>query len=94
MIVVARGWRAATIGGLVSLIVFAVLYFTVIKPDNNTANSAITNTEKQVNQVVNSVSKSAPAGAVPASVTGLTACLAAAGTNTTALQACRTKYGS
>jgi len=94
MIVVARGWRGAAIGGLVSLIVFAVLYFTVIKPDNNTANQALTNTEKQVNQVVNSVSRSAPAGAVPSSVTRLTSCIEAAGTNTTALQACRTKYGS
>ena len=39
--VIIGNWRTALIGGVISLVIFGVMYFTVIKPDNNTANQAI-----------------------------------------------------
>jgi type II secretory pathway component PulM len=41
MIIVTRSWRMWLAGTAVSLVIFAVVYFTVIRPDNNTANQAI-----------------------------------------------------
>jgi hypothetical protein len=75
----------------VSLIIFGVIYFTVIRPDNNAANTAVRSSEQQAVQAVQSVNKQT-GGAVPASVTNLTACIAAAGTNATQLQACQAKF--
>jgi hypothetical protein len=73
----------------VSVGIFLLLYFTIIKPDNNAANNAIRQGEQQVQQ---SLSQAAQSGAIPASVTNLTACVAAAGTNTSELQACAAKF--
>ena len=39
--VIVGNWKTAVIGSIVSLVIFAIVYFTVIKPDNNTANQAL-----------------------------------------------------
>ncbi len=90
MYIVMRNTKVAVVLALVPIIVFAIVYFTVIKPDQNTANQVLTQSEKQVNQQVQQVQKSV--GGVPASVQNLTACIAAAGTNTTAIEQCRVKF--
>lgn len=78
------------VGAAVSLIIFLILYFTIIRPDNNAANNALRTSEQQVNQAVQ---KAAAGGAqVPAGVTNLTSCIAAAGTNTGEIQACTKKF--
>jgi hypothetical protein len=73
----------------VTIVFFAIIYFAVIKPDNDTANNAIKTSEQQVQQAVNQASQS---GSIPAGVKNLTSCIAAAGTNTGEIQACTAKF--
>jgi hypothetical protein len=89
MFVVVRSPKIALISLAVSAGIFLILYFTVIKPDNNAANNAITQSERQTQQVVNQAAKT---GGVPAGVTNLVNCVAAAGTNTGEIQACQAKF--
>ena len=86
MFITVRDTRARILLALIPIIFFLIIYFTVIKPDQNTANKAVSQGLQQVNQQVQSDS------AAPASVKSLTACVAAAGTNTSALQACKAKF--
>jgi hypothetical protein len=98
-----RLWAASL---AVSLIIFAVLYFTVIKPDNNTANQAVKAGLQQSHQVINQAQKqlshtSGNGGAATkqaqkslGKAAKLTTCLQAAGTDATKLAACQTKYSS
>ncbi len=82
-----RWWLASA---AVSLIIFLIVYFTVIKPDNNTANQLLKSGEQQVQQAVNSAKSSG--AKVPAGVTNLANCIAAAGTDTGKIQACDSKF--
>lgn len=93
MFIVVRNTRARILLALIPIILFLIVYFTVIRPDQNTANQALNqglqqvqSSEKQANQQV----QSDPSA--PASVKNLTACLAAAGTNVSAVQTCQAKY--
>ena len=93
MFIIVRDTRARIALVLLPIILFLIVYFTVIRPDQNTANQALNQglqqvqqSEKQANQQVQS------SGAVPASVKSLTACIAAAGTNATELEQCRAKF--
>ncbi|HWE32580.1 MAG TPA: hypothetical protein VG410_03795 [Solirubrobacteraceae bacterium] len=89
MFVVVRSPKIALLSLAVSAGIFLILYFTVIKSDQNTANNAVRQSEQQAQQAVNQAAKS---GAVPAGVTNLVNCITAAGTNTSELQACRAKF--
>jgi hypothetical protein len=89
MFMIVRSPKYALISLAVSLGIFLILYFTVIKSDQNTANNAIRQGEQQVQQAVNQAAKT---GSVPAGVTNLTACITAAGTDSSALQACAAKF--
>ena len=91
MVFVVRNPIYRVISLAVTLAIIAIVYFAVIKPENNTANNAVKAGEKQVQQAVNSANK-ASGGAVPANVTNLTNCIAAAGTDTGKLQACKAKF--
>ena len=75
----------------VSLAIVAVIYFAVIKPNHDTANNAAKQGEQQLQQAVSNANKANP-GVIPANVQSLTACIAAAGTNTGELQACNAKF--
>lgn len=68
-----------------------IVDFAIIKPNQDTANTAVQQGEKQMQQAVNQANK-ASGGAVPAGVSSLTACIATAGTDTGKLQACQTKF--
>jgi hypothetical protein len=81
-----------------SLLILIVVYFAVIKPNNNTANRAIDTAnqalkqgEQQLNQTVAKSNVGHP-GAIPASVTSLTSCIASAGTDTSKIAACDAKF--
>ncbi|MFL5822579.1 MAG: hypothetical protein ACJ764_03970 [Solirubrobacteraceae bacterium] len=88
MLVSAPRYRLISLA--VSLIIFAIVYFTVIKPSTDTANNAIRAGEQQVQQAIHHAKAS---GAnVPAGVSNLTDCLAAAGSDTAKLQACAAKF--
>jgi 16S rRNA U1498 N3-methylase RsmE len=91
MFIVVRNpmYRLIALG--VSVAIFAILYFAVIKPNNDTANNAVRQGEQQLQQAVQNANKQS-GGAVPRNVTNLTSCLAAAGTDTGKIQACTVKF--
>jgi 16S rRNA U1498 N3-methylase RsmE len=91
MLIVVRNpvYRLVALG--VSVAIVLILYFAVIKPNNDSANNAVTQGEKQLQQAVQNANKQS-GGAVPANVTNLTACIAAAGTDTGKIAACQTKF--
>jgi hypothetical protein len=92
MFVIARSPKYVLISLAVSLGIFLILYFTVISPDNNAANNAIQQGNAAVKSGEQQAANAANQSGVPAGVKNLTACIAAAGTNTTALTACRAKF--
>jgi flagellar biosynthesis/type III secretory pathway M-ring protein FliF/YscJ len=89
MLVVSSGrwWLASA---AVSLIIFLIVYFTVIKPDNNTANQLLKSGEQQVQQAVHNANASG--AKVPAGVSNLANCIVAAGTDTGKIEACQSKF--
>jgi hypothetical protein len=89
--IIARSPKARLISAAISLVIAAIIYFAVIKPNNDTANNAVRVGEQQVQQAVNNANK-ASNGAVPKSAQDLVACVAAAGTDTGKLTACQTKF--
>ena len=91
MTIVVRNPMYRLIGIAVSLIIVAVIYFAVIKPNQDTANTAITQSEQQVQQAVNQADKRS-GGAVPKGVKDLTSCMTAAGSDTGKIQACAAKF--
>jgi hypothetical protein len=84
-----------------SLIIFAVLYFTVIRPDNNTANQAVKSGLQQSQQVIHNAQKQlkGSGGATKQDqkvlnhAAKLTACLSGAGTDVSKVSACQAKFG-
>jgi F0F1-type ATP synthase membrane subunit b/b' len=53
MVLVTGNWRAWLIGTAASLVIFAVVFFTVIKPSSDTANQAIKTGLQQSQQAIN-----------------------------------------
>jgi F0F1-type ATP synthase membrane subunit b/b' len=53
MVLVTGNWRAWAIGMAASLVIFAVVFFTVIKPSSDTANQAIKTGLQQSQQAIN-----------------------------------------
>jgi F0F1-type ATP synthase membrane subunit b/b' len=98
------------IGLFASLVIFAVVYFTVIQPSTNTANQAIKTSEKQAQQALNQAQKQTTAATGQASsaasqassaasqatnnATKLASCVVSAGTDQTKIQACDAKYAN
>ncbi len=99
MVLISGNWRTGLIGLAASLVIFAVVYFTVISPSQNQADQAVKAGLQQTQQALNQAQqqlKSTP-GAAPVqqpldNAAKLTACLEAAGTSATALEACKAKY--
>lgn len=100
MVLVTGNWRVWLAGMAASLIIFAVVFFTVIQPSQDTANQALKSGLQQTQQVLNQAQKDvnnaggATSGAskVINNAQKLTACVAAAGTDVTKVQACQAKY--
>jgi flagellar biosynthesis/type III secretory pathway M-ring protein FliF/YscJ len=105
MFVITRSPRLWLISSAVSLILFLIVYFTVIRPDNNAANQALKSGLQQSQQVINQAQKQLKTSGASGSAVGsqaqqtlskaakLTACVQAAGTDTTKLASCQSKYG-
>jgi hypothetical protein len=103
VVLVTGSMRLWAVSMAVSLIIFAVLYFTVIRPDNNTANQAIKSGLQQSQQVLNRAQKQLKNAGGQASGQGqkvldraskLTSCVASAGTDPSKLATCQSKFGS
>ena len=102
MVIVTQSKRLWLLGLAVSVAIFAVLYFTVIQPDNNTANQAVKTGLQQSQQAINQAkqqvdssgggSATNAANAALTNASSLTSCLQAAGTDTSKVQACQTKF--
>ena len=101
MVLVTGNFRVWLVGVAASLVIFAVAYFAVIRPDQNTANQAIKSGMQQTQQALNQAQKQLGSAGTPASgvaqqqlsnATKLTACVSAAGTDATKLEACQTKF--
>jgi hypothetical protein len=113
MVLVTTSKRMWLAGLAVSLIIFGVLYFTVIKPDNDSANAAVKSGLQQSEQVIKQTQKQVKSAENQTGSAGskadkqankqvnqqlddaskLTSCLAAAGTNTSKVASCQSKYG-
>jgi hypothetical protein len=90
------GWKIWLVGLAVSLGIFAVLYFTVIKPTTDTANDAIRTSLRQSQQQLNEAKKNAPSAAARRQLSQaekLTSCLQDAGIDTSAVQDCQAQFG-
>jgi uncharacterized membrane-anchored protein YhcB (DUF1043 family) len=57
MVLVTGNWRIALAGLAASLLIFGVLFFTVIQPSQNTANQAIKTGLQQSQQALNQAQK-------------------------------------
>ena len=89
------GWKYWLAGLAVSVGIFAVLYFTVIKPTTDTANDAIRTSLNQAQQQLDQAQKNAPDAQAKKQLSQaekLTACLQNAGTDVSKVQDCQAKY--
>jgi F0F1-type ATP synthase membrane subunit b/b' len=87
-----RYWLA---GLAVSVGIFAVLYFTVIKPTTDTANNAITTSLNQAQQQLDQAKQNAPDAQTRQQLSQaekLTACLQDAGTDVSKVQDCQAEF--
>ena len=57
MVLVSNSWKLWLAGMAASLAIFAVVYFTVIQPDQNTANQAVNTGLQQSQQAINQAQK-------------------------------------
>ncbi len=57
MVVISTNWRLWMAGMAVSLAIFGVVFFTVIKPSSDTANQAIKSGLQQSQQAINQAQK-------------------------------------
>lgn len=89
------GWKIWLLGLAVSVGIFAVLYFTVIKPTTDTANDAIRTSLQQSEQQLNRAKQDAPTPEARRQLSQaekLTDCLQDAGIDPSAVQDCQAKY--
>jgi hypothetical protein len=107
MVLVTGNWKLWLVAMAASLAIFAVVFFTVIKPSSDTANQALKSGLQQSQQVLNQAQEQiTSAGGAGSSVTKqakqakqalskgskLTSCVVAAGTDPSKLEACQSKY--
>jgi F0F1-type ATP synthase membrane subunit b/b' len=74
----------------VSVIIFLIVYFTVIKSSTDTANNILKSTNQQVQQALKNANKETNGAASQAAK--LQACIAAAGTDASKAAACAQKF--
>jgi predicted PurR-regulated permease PerM len=82
-------------GLLVSVGIFAVIYFTVIKPTTDTANDVLRTSLQQSQQQLNQAKQSAPDAQSKKALSQaekLTSCLQDAGTDVSKVEDCQAKF--
>jgi uncharacterized membrane-anchored protein YhcB (DUF1043 family) len=98
MVLVTGNWRVALAGLVASLVIFAVVFFAVIQPSENTANQAVKSGMQQAQQALSQAQKQTSSADGAASQTvnkaeKLAGCLANAGIDTSKVQTCQARYG-
>ena len=89
------GWKYSLAGLAVSVGIFAVIYFTVIKPTTDTANKVLNQSLQQSQQQLSRAKKNAPDAQSKQQLSQaekLTACLQDAGTDVTKVEECQAKF--
>jgi hypothetical protein len=106
MVLVTGNWKLWLAGTATSLLIFAVLFFTVIKPSSDTANQAVKSglqqSQQAINQAQKQISSSGNAGSSVSKhakqqlskAAQLANCVTSAGTDTGKIAACQTKFAS
>lgn len=95
MVYNSGGGKYWIVGLLVSVGIFAVLYFTVIKPTTDTANKALNQSLHAAHQQLHNAQQQAPDAASKKELSQaekLTACLQDAGTDVSKVQDCQAKF--
>jgi hypothetical protein len=95
MVVMGGGGKWWLLSLLVSVGIFAVLYFTVIKPTTDTANDAIRTSMQQSQQQLERAKKHAPTPSARHALSQaekLTACIQGAGTDTSQIADCQARF--
>lgn len=90
------GWKIGLAGLLVTVGIFAVIYFTVIKPTTDTANEAVRRSFQQSEDQLSKAKRDAPTPGTRkqlAQAEKLTGCLQDAGIDTSAIQDCQARFG-
>jgi hypothetical protein len=90
MVIIKGNPRLAFLGLLLSAAIFAVLYFTVIKPSSDTANQAVRTAGQQAQQSIKNAQKNG--AVIPTGVKKLADCVTAAGADQGKLAECQSKY--
>jgi len=96
MVVVSSSWKMWLVGLAVSVGIFLLIYFTVIKPTTDTANDALKTSLQQSQEQLNQAKQDAPTPAAKQQLSQaerLTACLQDAGIDTSAVQDCQAEFG-
>jgi uncharacterized membrane-anchored protein YhcB (DUF1043 family) len=108
MVLITGNWRIALAGLAASLLIFAVVFFTVIQPGENTANQAVKTGLQQSQQALNQAQKqlstaNSQAGTAVAQsgqvqqklskASQLASCVSQAGIDTAKLQVCQARFG-
>jgi type II secretory pathway component PulM len=89
------GWKYWLAGLAVSVGIFAVIYFTVIKPTTDTANRALNQSLQEAHQQLHHAEQQAPDSASKQQLSQaekLTSCLQDAGTDVSKVQDCQAKF--
>ena len=95
MIIVSSSWKLWLAGLAVSVGIFAVLYFTVIKPTTDNANRALSSSLENANQQLQNAKEEAPNAQAKKQISEaerLTACLQDAGTDASAIADCQAQF--
>lgn len=101
MVYVTGNWKVALAGLALSLGIFLVVYFTVIKSSTDTANQALQQGLQQSQQALDQGQQAIDQGGGGSKAAqqqlnaaqALTQCLSTAGTDTAAVADCQAQYG-
>lgn len=98
MVLVTGNWRIALAGLAASLLIFGVLFFTVIQPSQNTANQAVKAGLQQTQNGLSQAQKQVAGATSKAQQTlnkaaKLADCLSQAGVDTSKVAACQASFG-
>jgi hypothetical protein len=98
LIVVSNSWKIWLAGMAVSLGIFLIIYFTVIKDANDQADQALNNATQLEQNALNDANKqldkaNQSAGGALSDAEKLTNCIADAGTDTGKIADCQAQFG-
>jgi F0F1-type ATP synthase membrane subunit b/b' len=89
-VIIVGNPRYRLISLAVTVVILIVVYFAIIKPTNNTVNSALKTSQQELNNAFKQSGQASSSAAQSAQK--LQACILAAGTDVSKAQACAAKF--